>query len=178
MLRHTGPSESCNVTMVAWLCGWPVRRRSQEGARDLKARAFLPPPCRPRLVPLSLLKSKIHVHASLLHIRCGLPCSLGLERRWDGRVWSPYALDMRKVRLHPSSVDPCQLTFLHKAGVHFGDGRRPTDIKRRLVRLAGRRALRRRCARASDGVHPTRLSHVSYYTYAINRVPPFPPPRH
>ncbi len=115
MLRHTGPSESCNVTMVAWLCGWPVRRRSQEGARDLKARAFLPPPCRPRLVPLSLLKSKIHVHASLLHIRCGLPCSLGLERRWDGRVWSPYMLDMRKVRPHPSSVDPCQLTFLHKA---------------------------------------------------------------
>ncbi len=36
----------------------------------------------------------------------------------------------------------------------------------------------RRCARASDGAHPTRFSHVSYHTYAINRDPPFPRPRH
>ncbi len=36
----------------------------------------------------------------------------------------------------------------------------------------------RRCARASDGAHPTRLSHVSYHTYAIKIVPPFPPPRY
>ncbi len=33
-----------------------------------------------------------------------------------------------------------------------------------------------RCARASDGAHPTHLSHVCYHTYAINRDPPFPPP--
>ncbi len=36
----------------------------------------------------------------------------------------------------------------------------------------------RRYAWATVGALPTRLSHVSYHTYTINRVPPFPPPRY